>query len=289
MPTATLIVNSDNNLEINFNDTMVKTNITETDLYVQIYGSKSEYDFTWTASYSSETKISIKMNINSNINGNKDEQVVVEFINSSNFKSKTSDRTVNPDSDLTDFLNQQNNEESDKAIGQTAMILFLVSICIAATSSFGGNSMEMMWGLMNTLQVMFFMSYINVAFPRNLDTFFTYLTYANANNVYLSEFSFLIIPEENFNQDEVNDKFGEESFYLNSSDKIPVLFLTVGVFAFTFIFDKLNLQNDSRVLRVIYKVVEYFKYNFFIRLGLEMFLELFMNAIINIYFVSFNV
>lgn len=72
---------------------------------------------------------------------------------------------------------------------------------------------------------------------------------------------------------------------MNSSDKIPVLVLTIAVFIYTIIFDWLDLPKKNKCLKLLYTVVDFFKYNFFIRLGVEMFLELFINALINLYYV----
>jgi hypothetical protein len=63
--------------------------------------------------------------------------------------------------------------------------------------------MEMMWNLMNTLQILFFLSYVYVNYPTHMTTFFAFLKYANAENQYLSAFTFLFISDSNFKRGDV--------------------------------------------------------------------------------------
>lgn len=289
MPIANITISQNNDFKINFNDTMEQKEISPEDIAIKIYGPSSEYVFTYTAKFTGPKEATVNMNFQTSLLGNKKEQLRVEFVTLIKFVSDFSKRSVNPESDMQGYLNTQGNTSSAKALGQTAMILFFVSMGLAAISSFGGNSMEMMWGLMNTLQVLYFMSYINVTYPDNLNMIFTFLKYANANNIYLSQLTYIMIPKENFSDDLVNDNIGEKSFFLNTSDKILALIFIAPIFAFTFTFDNLNLRRQNWFMRYLYVVVEYFKYNFFIRVGLEIFLEVFMNAIVNIYFVSIKV
>lgn len=135
---------------------------------------------------------------------------MLEFVNTAKFRSSVSQRKVSIDNQVTGYLNKQGSNASAKTIGQTTMIIFLASMGLAVLSSFGGNSMELMWYLMNTLQILFFISYIHVEYPAILESFFGLLSYANANNQYVSEITFLVFPAEKFNQEQLNDTFGEK-------------------------------------------------------------------------------
>ena len=286
MPTATLSVTSKNDLILTFNDTMINATIDNSDLYVQTYGPELNYTFTWTAEYRDENSVYIDTSFTSQLVGEDTEEIVVEFINRDKFKSQNSLRNVNPETELSGYLNPTYEESNTKTVGQTAMYVFLFSLFITLISSFGDYSVEIMWGLMNTLQIIYYINFIYVVFPTDLETVFELLSWANADNEYLAMLTFVILPKENFNQDEVNGKFGEKSFYINSADKVPVIFTTCILFLFTFVFDKLKLTQNNKWLKIVYMIVEFFKYNFFIRLGLEMFIELFFNGLVNIYFVS---
>jgi hypothetical protein len=100
--------------------------------------------------------------------GSGNEEVTIEFTTEEKFTSSSSNRTVDIENLLNGYLNEDEGSATTKSIGQAAMILFLVSVGIAVISSFGGNSMEMMWNLMNTLQLMFFLNEIYVTYPTHV-------------------------------------------------------------------------------------------------------------------------
>lgn len=238
MPTATLNITASNSLILTFNDTMIETTIATTDLKIKVYGDEPSYSFTYTAEYLDSITVIIYMKFYTNLKGKNSEVVNIDIFNRDPFTSANSLRGVNIETDLSGYLNKQENQSSGGILGQSAMYIFLISVFIALVSSFGGNSMEAIWGLMNTVQLIYFLSYIYVQYPSMLDEFINYLSWANGSNEFLSDFSYLIIPKKHFTQDVVNSKIGQRSFYINASDKFPVLFVIVIVFLFTFIFDK---------------------------------------------------
>ena len=194
--------------------------------------------------------------------------------------------TTNIEYPLFGYLNKNNIVVGSAAAEQTALILFAISIAISLISSFGGNSMEMMWNFMNTLQMFYFLSYINLIFPYNADEFFGFLAYANAQNEYLSWITYQIIPQSKFTRGSVNDRIGDKAFIVSSSDKIPILILITLFLAFLLIFDLSHLKKKFKIMYYLDKLLHFFRYDFFIRFGFEIFLETYFNALINIYFVS---
>ena len=158
MPTATLQVLLNNDLILKFSDTINEITVTDNDLYIKIYGSLTYYDFTWTASFQDSSNILIKMNINSEITGT-GEKVYVEFTNTNNIKSIYSLRQTNPDLSLSGLLNAEQGSISAESIGQTTLYIYLFSVGISVVSSFGGNSMELMWMFTNTLQLIYYISF----------------------------------------------------------------------------------------------------------------------------------
>ena len=286
MPKSELTVTTENNLKLTFNDTMLIQDIAETDLYIQIYGPEGPYVFTWTAKYTDNKTVTIDMTYETPIQGSNRELVVVEYLERDKFKSSNSLREVTPENELSGYLNSSSKSSNAGLLGQSAMYIFIASILLALISSFGGNSMEMIWGLMNTLQILFFLSFVYVEFPKDLDSIFKYLSWANADNEYVAELSFLLIPENKFSEVEPKGKFEDVAFYVSSADKIPILISIILVFTFTLTLDCLNITQRNKCMRIVYKIVEYFKYNFFFRFGIEIFLELILNSLVNIHFVS---
>lgn len=200
---------------------MQNFSISELDLYVQIYGKEASYEFTWTATFTSEERVEIIMSIENEISGN-GEEVYVEFPLTNQFKSQ-SNVSVDPDTYLISSLNKGSGSTGSASLGQTTTVLFLCSIGLSVFSSFGGNSLEMMWKFMNTIQLMYYISKINVHFPDTISTYFEYLQISNADNPYIRSFSFWLISDEHFTRGDVNEKIGSKSFYVTNADKLPWL------------------------------------------------------------------
>jgi hypothetical protein len=284
MPTATLKVMSTNNLEVSFNDTLDLVSITNVDIYIAIYGSETSYTFTWSAYFLDAKTVIVNMQISSYISGS-NEKVYVEFPPSTNLKSSYSHRKVSPDIQLTGSLNSQDSSAAASSLGQTALYIYLGSIGLTIISSFGGNSMEMMWMLTNTLQLMYYISVINVHFPDTLESFFPFLKASNADNPYFKYLTYLIIPQSEFTRGEVNSKIGPMAFWVSSSDKLPILFPILFAFLAIKIVDMLVGENALGWAKYIFKINNYLKYDFFIRITMELMVEITFTSLVNIYFV----
>jgi hypothetical protein len=289
MPSCNLTVDIKNKLILDFNDTLYNdVTVEQDDIEVKVYGPEFEYFFTWTGEFTSNSTFEITTTFTTSLVGNSEEAVIVNFLNTDKFKSIFSERGVNPE-ELNGFLYKSSGAGgSTESLGQSAMYIFLVSIMLGVISSFGGNSMEMMWNMMNTLQMMFFLSYVNVEFPDFVQTFFSFLDYANLDNEYTRAFTNLIVSGSNFKRGDVNDRIGAKAFYVSSADKVPILVVLVIGFFLTLLFDRLDIQNKNKCVRFSVKSFEYLQYNFFIRFGTEVFLEIVIHSIVNIYWVSFH-
>ena len=218
---------SNNDLLITFNDTIVNGAITDNDLYISIYGPLSSYSFSWNATFQTSTTIYVNMNIIDEITGN-GEEVYIDFPYTNNLLSIYSQRQTNPDTSLKGELNKAQVNTSSGSIGQLTLYIYLFSVFITVISSFGGNSMELMWIFTNTLQLIYYLSVVNVNFPDIVNVFFPYVQICNANNQYVSDLSYMIIPSSKFESG--NTAFGQTAFYVNCSDKIPWLIPVVILF-----------------------------------------------------------
>ena len=230
-------ITSENNLILAFNDTLVITNITENDLYINIYGSEVSYNFSWTAYYTDSSTVLIETNIRSEIFGGNNEIIVLEFLSDSAFTSIYSGRGVNKETQHTQYLYTNIEARAGKLFGQAALIIFFTSMFVTIISSFGGNSMEMMWNVTNTLQIFYYLSYVYVQFPGNVTFFFSYLQYSNAKNDVISYLSYMVIPENSFTRGSVNDRMEDKAFFVSSSDKMPWLLIFLLLFLLIQIID----------------------------------------------------
>ena len=293
MPSAKLEVLSNNNLIIKFNDTIKIFNPTENDLYINIYGSQKIYKFTWTANFQDSSTLLVNMMINSEITG-QGEQIYVEFDNSNRFYSSSSHMWTNPDCVLSGLLNSNVNTNTNANMNvNTSNLLcmaisyiFLISVLFSMLSLFDGNSIEIMWIFMNYLQLVYFISAINVNFPDVLSIHFSWIKIWNADIPFVSPLSYMIIPKSMFIRGDVSERIGSKAFYVNASDKLPWLLPVVILFLLVKLTDFWVKHERIWCLKYTFRLIDYLKYNFFLRIWIELELEIAFAATVNIFFVS---
>ena len=247
MPTAVATINVENNIYLYFNDTLDETAILQKDdVQLAVFGPKNSYNFDWKLEFLNNNTVFIETSFTSSLVGNNQEKMQVHFINRDKFKSIFSKRGVAPN-DLTDCLYKfEGVVVSSKSLGQTAMIIFLASVSLSLISSFGGNSMEMMWNFMNTLQIMFFLSYVFVKHPGYVNEFFSYLAYSNLENKYLEYLTLSLISSDKFTRGNVNSQIGPKAFYISAADKIPFLISLLVIFIITIVSDIFKLSQKGK-------------------------------------------
>ena len=277
-----------NDLELTFNDTLSIVEIPSTSLYISIYGPESSYEFTWTAEYTSSTTVYVDLTIDTQTIGEDNEIIVLEFLDSDIFTSVYSERGVSPELQLSDYLDQNEGTQNAASFGQTTMVIFLASVFLTVISSFGGNSMELMWNLTNTTQILYFLSKVYVNFPADVVQFFSYLRYSNAKNQYLSDFSFMFVSDSNYKRGTVNDRIEDKAFYVSCADKLPWLFPLIGLFLFIKLIDCFDAKPERKCLKLLKKTINWFKYDFFIRLCVEIYTEVMFDSIVNLSFYDFS-
>ena len=138
----------------------------------------------------------------------------------------------------------------------------------------------------NYLQLIYYLSAINVNFPDIIDMYFPYVQIWNANNPYFSSLSYMIIPQSKFTRGDVNNSIGAKAFYVSASDKLPWLLPIVFLFWLIKLSDFWNHSSSTWWMKFVCKLIELLKYNFFLRMCIELELEICFNAVVNIYFVS---
>ena len=263
MPSAKIQVLPSNNLIIKFNDTITNISPTKDDLYIVIYGPLTSYEFTWTASFQDSSTLLVNMDISSEITG-QGETIYVEFpYTNSFFLSIYSLRQTNPEIVLSGLLKIKINSNSSNILGQATLYIFLFTVLISILSSFGGNSMEMMWIFTNYLQLIYYISAVNVNFPETINMYFPYIQIWNANNPFLSKISYLVIPKDKFTRGDVSDGIGSKAFYVSASDKLPFLIPVVILFWLAKLTDFWKKCDQIWCLKYVYRLIDYFKYNFF--------------------------
>lgn len=119
--------------------------------------------------------------------------------------------------------------------GQGASYTFIFTILISlGISLLTGGSIELMWSLANTLQMLFFMALLELYYSSDLKAVFEFMKYSNFENPlteYVVEFTVNTI---SFVQSPVSTQFKDLGFastniLLNSFDKLFVIGMMVGV------------------------------------------------------------
>ena len=134
---------------------MYQTEITLDDLYLEIVSSMN-VKFSWSAEYVNSKELLINLSINSIIRG--DETLKIRFINSKVFRGVYGG-CVKPQELTTLLLNSlASSAESAKSISSYTQYMILSGIIVAFLLLYiCGNSIEMIWSLVNTLQIVTFL------------------------------------------------------------------------------------------------------------------------------------
>jgi hypothetical protein len=115
--------------------------------------------------------------------------MVVNFVNPKKFTSM-SGQTINPPSasqTTTYFPYKQASKANEAGVGSSTTTLFIVTVLIqVAAAILSEGSMELMWSMVNTLQIIFYIGLMSLYYPAHVNVFFGYLALANASNPILS-------------------------------------------------------------------------------------------------------
>ena len=181
-------------------------------------------------------------------------------------------------------------EGSGTGVLITLLITFLANGFIMILSS---GSLEIMWTLLNTLQLLDYIVILKLYYPHNLVTMFSYLSFVNSDIPILEDIFlfFTNLEADSFtNDDPIHSNFENKGF---SSKRIlinlpSILAIVCGVILAlpVLLALKNSLVNCYGCGNFWAWVEDSFKYGFFIRFYMETFLELEMGAMINVNSVS---
>ena len=141
----------------------------------------------------------------------------------------------------------------------------------------GGGSMEMIWALINTLQLIAYLPLITPYFPKHVRTMFEILKFANGDFEFLSDLFNLLVSFSMKGTKEFNDIFtknGIDTTLLldNSASLIMSLLLYTGLFLSAILLS--TFCCISRLKLFFAALVSSFLFNNFIRFLVEGYLEL---------------
>ena len=178
-------ISASNTIEIEFSHEMNKTDITLNDLSISI-----PYDYTiifdWRAYYSNNKTLTINFNVYTVLTGK--EQIKIKFINYKVWRGPfggclTKDQlSVNAQNSLASSV------EAANSISKATEYSTYFGIIVTATLVLiGGGSLEMIWALINTLQLISYLPLMTTYFPEPVKVMFQVLKFSNMNFEFLSD------------------------------------------------------------------------------------------------------
>ncbi|CAI2358774.1 unnamed protein product [Moneuplotes crassus] len=276
-----------------FNDTMKNVSFTDEDIGCEFYGPSSDYTVSCNAALESDSKLKIKYSISPPIIGGVGELLLVKFYKVESFKSEN----LIPISTSFEYKYQFTTVEASEqaqATGEGASYTFVFSFGVSlVVSVLTGGSMELMWSLANTLQIVFILGLLNLYYPPNLSVIFSYLKYSNFDNPVtqaLSSFAFksINIIDSPISAEFEKLGFSSTNFLKNSLDKVFLLLL-LGLFVLIiYLMFRCLKKKSTWFAKKIQKLDLALRYQSCTRLIVEMSMNLSVSAFINIFYDNPN-
>lgn len=158
-----------------------------------------------------------------------------------------------------------------------------------ASSMLLGSSMEAMWSLISTCQLLFFLGLVSVYYPKNILKFFTYLGMANVDNVFLTMLTQAAIVGNNHdNRQPINYRYNEMGYQKisileNISDLVALaLLMILGTIFVVFMSLFKKLKTVKFLGPLLLKLQKMFMFNAIFRLLLEGCCDLLLSALIEL-------
>lgn len=209
---------------------MQQTAIGLNDMYVQIDASPA-ITFTWTAVYTNSTMLHLSTNVNTVLQGT--ETLHVKFINSKVFRGPHGG-CVKPDSLNTTMPNSlaSSAQTASSASSPIKLITMIGILLIVGGLLVIGSSLELIWSLVNTLQLISYLPLMVPNYPQHVQIMFELLGFTNFDVEFVSSFvkSALFLDQINaptYDARFVDNGIGNSLFLSNCASILFSLFLSV--------------------------------------------------------------
>jgi cysteine-rich repeat protein len=282
------IIQSDYSFLITFDHEMLNSSVGLNDLFISIT-SETIVKFSWTAQYQNNTALLVKMNIKSALQGG--ETLTIKFVNDKVFRGPNGG-WVKPAS----FTSKLTSSLASVAATAEAASNIMQYVALGGTVvAFGsimvlGGSLEMVWSLINTIQIISFLPLMIDAYPEHVTIMFGMLDFSNMDFSFISDKLTDMIPIEGLSVSWDNPRYlanGIESplFLQNCASMIFSLFTSISsLLLILLLYSVLRWEKARDVLSAI--ISSYF-FNNFLRFLTEGYLEMTLKAVLNV--VEFTV
>ena len=273
-------------ISVLFDLTMLNQTITSEDILVDAYGPNEPYSISWSASFQNSTFI-VTFSTVPVIIGGHNEAIDFEILNVNKFKSSNSIPMQSPVRYVFKYPTPDPNKSAEgtsKGASYTFIFSFLISVGVSIMT---GGSMELMWSLANTLQIIFFYGTLNLYFSTDLKTLFTFMRYSNFDNPITDYITGWVIGGINLIKVPMNSNFsdlgfGSANIIANSFLKVMMIFLLLLWGILLAIFFRFCKQSNSKFARFLRKIDLQIRYETMTRIFVEAMLNLSVSSLINI-------
>ena len=218
---------------IEFDKVMKKQNITLFDMELDVFGPNSPYSVSWSAEFD-KNLLKISFTSSPVLLGGIGEKVQLQLINVLAFKSEYDISMEAPKLfEYTVYALSSYSSVQSGGSGASYTFIFVMLISLGV-SLFTGGSVELMWSLANSLQIIFFFGYLNLYYTPELLTVFSYMKFSNFDNPifeYIRSKTFMLFSVLKVPILSTNQVFGlsSVSIIINFIDKIIAISLLISL------------------------------------------------------------
>ena len=142
--------------------------ISSFDANVDVSGPNSPYTVSWSTSFS-EKQLTVSFSVSPQLIGGVSETILLQLITVTKFKSEHQISMISP-KQFTYTVSAFSASDSTQNGGSSASYMFILTMLLSlGISILTGGSMELMWSLANTLQILFYFGMLSLYFPPDLN------------------------------------------------------------------------------------------------------------------------
>ena len=271
---------------VGFDQVMMNQTISSFDANVDVSGPNSPYTVSWSTSFS-QKQLVVSFSVSPLLIGGVGETILLQLITVTKFKSQYQISMKSP-KQFTYTVSALAPNQSTQSGGSGASYMFIITMLLSlGISILTGGSMELMWSLANTLQILFYFGMLNLYFTPDLLAVYSFMKYSNFDNPVTDYLSQLIVTSISFVSTPISSNFGSLGFsstdiIANCLDKLLMIFLIgmmVGLLTLLFFITR---KKSSRFANFIKKKDMSIRYEFLSRFFVELTITLSVASLINI-------
>jgi cysteine-rich repeat protein len=278
-------------IKIKFDQEMYEYSIKDGDVDLYMDGPNSPYFLSWTSKFENDT-FTVSYSVSPSILGGIGESIKLVLANIKAFKSINLIPMSSPltfDYSFGALEASAGTQTGGKGASYTFIFTILLSIGISLLT---GGSMELMWSMANTLQLIFFLGLLDLYYSSDLKAVFGFMKYSNFENPLSGYITKYIAGFASFVHSPVNSQFGDLGFestniILNSFDKILFVWMLVVIALILTFLVRCSKKKRNWFGRVIKRMDSSVRYESMTRFFVEIMLVVSIAAFINITFGSF--